>query len=118
MANLKHPVVRPYVRDRLGTILHGVGKVLSVIFTNFAALDFFDCAVWKRVFRQLLDWFAGNFATVNEEPTSRTFEENPVIPSARDNHFDIVGHVDLDSKVCRGIVAICDQRVAVLVLHW
>ena len=117
MADLKHPVMRPNIRDRLLATLHRSGEILGVILADLAAIDRFDGTLGQWLVLEFLDRLAGDLATIDKETALGPFEQNPIVAFARDDHQDIVRHRRVDLKVRRGVVTVRDRRMPILVLH-
>jgi hypothetical protein len=43
--------------------------------------------------------FAGDLAAIDEESAFGPFEQDAVVTFARDDHLDVVGHVDADLEL-------------------
>ncbi len=68
-----------------------------------------------KVFLEFFDRFTRNLAAINEEAPLGPFEHNPVIPFARDDHLDLIGHLRANGEFRRRVISVMNYRVAVFV---
>lgn len=72
----------------------------------------------QRILLQILDRLPGDLASVHKESTFCPFKENAIVAFARDNHFDIVRHFDLNFEARGRVILILNQGLPTLIFHW
>ncbi len=62
-----------------------------MILAHLTAVNLFNCILWQWVIFEVVYRFASDLAAIDKEATFGPFEENAVIPFARNDQFNCLG---------------------------
>ena len=121
-------MVAMHIRDRFCPIASRFEEVSEVVDQWPILVGLFKCSLWQRIVFQVVDCFACDSSTVDEQASLGAFEHDAVIPIVADFDLGVLLKIgvlkvcrlefDSDEKLCSGVVSRRIGRISIAKFDW